>query len=415
MAVASRGRGRRPEAKQATCGHKPRADAMRNRDLLLEAAKASFAETGAGVSLDEIARRAGVGIGTLYRHFPTRDAIVEAVYRREVEQLADAAIVSPGHCRRARLHAWMRLFVDYITTKRVIAPALKAMVDGAPELYAASRARITDAIGRMVERARAAGEIRADADPADLLRALAGFTHFNAGADWEASARRLIDIMMDGLELGDRIDEFGVPVEPSRLIRVRGLIERLTCHRYPRKHASASVPGVPCDERDPDQTFPSRGPLRAARVLRRSGAQSTSSSGRLDLRPPVYVRHEIVHNRYVVDALKAKGAVFIAELNEAPPGAHPVVFSAHGVARTVLEEASTRKLFVIDATCPLVTKVHREALAHFKHGLHVILIGHAGHPEVIGTIGQLPPGAITLLSTIEDVEGSRRAAATWLT
>ena len=119
---------------------------------------------------------------------------------------------------------------------------------------------------------------------------------------------------------------------------------------------------------------------------------------------PVYVRHEIVHNKYVVDALRAKGAVFIAELNEAPPGAHPVVFSAHGVARTVLEEASTRKLFVIDATCPLVTKVHREALAHFKHGLHVILIGHAGHPEVIGTIGQLPPGAITLLSTIEEVE-----------
>ena len=151
-------------------------------------------------SLDEIARRAGVGIGTLYRHFPTRDAIVEAVYRREVEQLADAAnrlaaTLPPGEA----LHAWMRLFVDYIATKKVIAPALKAMVGGASELYASSGARINGAMARMVERARSAGEIRADSDPADLLRALAGFTHFNTGADWEASARRLIDILMDGL------------------------------------------------------------------------------------------------------------------------------------------------------------------------------------------------------------------------
>jgi AcrR family transcriptional regulator len=179
---------------------KPRADALRNRDRLLAAAKLSFAGAGADVSLDEIARRAGVGIGTLYRHFPTREAIVEAVYRREVEQLADAAnrltaMVPPGEA----LHAWMRLFVDYVATKRVIAPALKAMVGGSSELYASSGARIANAMAAMVERARAAGEIRADADPADLLRALAGFTHFNAGADWEASVRRLIDILMDGL------------------------------------------------------------------------------------------------------------------------------------------------------------------------------------------------------------------------
>jgi AcrR family transcriptional regulator len=179
---------------------KPRADALRNHDLLLEAAKASFAGSGAEVSLDEIAQRAGVGIGTLYRHFPTRDAIVEAVYRREVEQLADAAnrlaaTLPPGEA----LHAWMRLFVDYIATKKVIAPALKAMVGGASELYASSGARINGAMARMVERARSAGEIRADSDPGDLLRALAGFTHFNTGADWEASARRLIDILMDGL------------------------------------------------------------------------------------------------------------------------------------------------------------------------------------------------------------------------
>ena len=119
---------------------------------------------------------------------------------------------------------------------------------------------------------------------------------------------------------------------------------------------------------------------------------------------PVYVRHEIVHNKYVVDALRAKGAIFVEELSEAPSGAHPVIFSAHGVARAVPEEARTRSLFTIDATCPLVTKVHREAHAHFKRGRRIILVGYAGHPEVVGTMGQLPAGAITLVSTIDDVE-----------
>ena len=119
---------------------------------------------------------------------------------------------------------------------------------------------------------------------------------------------------------------------------------------------------------------------------------------------PVYVRHEIVHNRFVVELLKAKGVVFVKELSEAPPGAHPVIFSAHGVAKAVLEEAKSRNLFTIDATCPLVTKVHREAQSHFKRGRRIILIGHVGHPEVIGTIGQLPPGAVTLVSSIDDVE-----------
>src|SRR5271168_10709 len=120
--------------------------------------------------------------------------------------------------------------------------------------------------------------------------------------------------------------------------------------------------------------------------------------------PPVYVRHEIVHNKYVVESLKAKGAVFIEELSEAPAGSAPVIFSAHGVAKSVPEEAMARRLFTIDATCPLVTKVHREAQVHFKRGRKIILIGHAGHPEVVGTIGQLPPGAVTLVSTIDDVE-----------
>ena len=119
--------------------------------------------------------------------------------------------------------------------------------------------------------------------------------------------------------------------------------------------------------------------------------------------PPVYVRHEIVHNRHVVDALKAKGVVFIRELSEAPAGSAPVVFSAHGVAKSVPEEAAARNLFTIDATCPLVTKVHREAQAHFKRGRKIILIGHPGHPEVVGTMGQLPPGAVTLVGAIEEV------------
>ncbi len=120
--------------------------------------------------------------------------------------------------------------------------------------------------------------------------------------------------------------------------------------------------------------------------------------------PPVYVRHEIVHNKYVVDDLKAKGAVFVRELCEVPAGDAPVIFSAHGVPKKIPEEAQSRNLIAFDATCPLVTKVHREAEIHAKRGRHVILIGHAGHPEVIGTMGQLPPGAITLIETVADVQ-----------
>jgi 4-hydroxy-3-methylbut-2-enyl diphosphate reductase len=117
---------------------------------------------------------------------------------------------------------------------------------------------------------------------------------------------------------------------------------------------------------------------------------------------PVYVRHEIVHNRYVVDGLKAKGAVFVEELDEIPDTAQPVIFSAHGVAKAVPEAARLRNLFHLDATCPLVTKVHREAEIHFRKGREIVLIGHAGHPEVIGTMGQLPPGSVTLVQTEAD-------------
>jgi len=120
--------------------------------------------------------------------------------------------------------------------------------------------------------------------------------------------------------------------------------------------------------------------------------------------PPVYVRHEIVHNRYVVESLKRKGAIFVDDLSEIPATTAPVIFSAHGVAKSVLEEAASRALFTIDATCPLVTKVHREAEIHHKRGRVVILIGHSGHPEVIGTMGQLPQGAILLVESMADIE-----------
>ena len=120
---------------------------------------------------------------------------------------------------------------------------------------------------------------------------------------------------------------------------------------------------------------------------------------------PVYVRHEIVHNKFVVDGLRDKGAVFVEELHEIPAEHkdRPVIFSAHGVPKSVPEEASAKNMFYIDATCPLVSKVHREAERHHKNGAHIILIGHNGHPEVEGTMGQLPEGSVTLIETVHDV------------
>ena len=117
---------------------------------------------------------------------------------------------------------------------------------------------------------------------------------------------------------------------------------------------------------------------------------------------PVYVRHEIVHNRHVVDGLRAKGAVFVEELDECPPD-RPVVFSAHGVPKSVPAEAARREMIQVDATCPLVTKVHNEAARHHANGLQIVMIGHAGHPETVGTMGQLPPGEVLLVETPEDV------------
>jgi 4-hydroxy-3-methylbut-2-enyl diphosphate reductase len=122
---------------------------------------------------------------------------------------------------------------------------------------------------------------------------------------------------------------------------------------------------------------------------------------------PVYVRHEIVHNRFVVEALERQGAVFVEELDEIPDDGQPVVFSAHGVPKAVPEDAERRRMFYLDATCPLVSKVHREAEHHYARGRHMLLVGHAGHPEVVGTMGQLPPGAVTLIEDEEDARAVR--------
>jgi 4-hydroxy-3-methylbut-2-en-1-yl diphosphate reductase len=126
---------------------------------------------------------------------------------------------------------------------------------------------------------------------------------------------------------------------------------------------------------------------------------------------PVYVRHEIVHNRYVVEGLEAKGAIFVEELDEIPAEhrQQPVVFSAHGVPKSVPADAEARNLFYLDATCPLVSKVHKQAMRHQRLGRHVVLIGHAGHPEVIGTMGQLPQGSVSLIETVEDAEAYQPA------
>jgi AcrR family transcriptional regulator len=184
----------------AAAARKPRADSARNRQLLIEAAKAAFSQVGLDVSLEEVARRAGVGIGTLYRHFPTREAVVEAVYRREVEHLAEAVpqLLQTSPAGEA-LHQWMHLFVDYIATKRIIAPSLATAVARTPALRATSSELISGALSTLVKRAIASGDVRQDIDPSDLLRAMIGVSYGNPDAGWEASARRLIDILMDGL------------------------------------------------------------------------------------------------------------------------------------------------------------------------------------------------------------------------
>jgi AcrR family transcriptional regulator len=181
-------------------GRKPRADSLRNREQLLAAAKAAFNASGADVALEEIARRAGVGIGTLYRHFPTRDALLAGVYQREVEQLsasADALLASRS--AGEALHAWLHLLIDYMATKRVIAPALRAAPAEGSQARASS-GTVTEALNRLAQAAAASGDIRADIGPDDLLRMMMGVSHGYDAPDWEPSARRLIDVLMAGLK-----------------------------------------------------------------------------------------------------------------------------------------------------------------------------------------------------------------------
>jgi AcrR family transcriptional regulator len=179
---------------------KPRADAERNRLLLLEAAKTVFADKGSSASLEEIARAAGVGIGTLYRHFPTRDALVAAVYRNETAQLAAAAkSLSELHPPVEALRLWLVQFVDYVVTKHGMSELLDSLVGGTSELYADSVVPITDAVNLLIERATAAGEIRLTMDPLDLLRALAGGASISCGPAWRVAARQLIDILIAGM------------------------------------------------------------------------------------------------------------------------------------------------------------------------------------------------------------------------
>ena len=182
-----------------SAGRKPRADAQRNRERILEVAKQAFTRAGANASLDDIAKQAGVGPGTLYRHFPTRDALLEAVYRTEVEKLAEAARkFAQDLPPMEALRAWMLLFVDYIATKQIIAPALNTMAGGASKVFEASHAQVGGAIRALVKRAIKSGDIRKDLNPIDLLLALIGVAKVAISPDWQQSARRLVDILIAG-------------------------------------------------------------------------------------------------------------------------------------------------------------------------------------------------------------------------
>jgi AcrR family transcriptional regulator len=185
-------------------GRQPRADALRNRERLLAAAKAVFSSGGAEASLEAVAKRAGVGIGTLYRHFPTREALFEAVYRREVEQLAELAEELKGKAAPVEaLRRWLHANVEFVATKKGMAAAL-ALAAHAPsaELTSYSFERLTKAVGMLLDRAVATGEIRADIHPEDILRALIGMCIIRDRPGWQRSVRRLVDIFIDGLRRG---------------------------------------------------------------------------------------------------------------------------------------------------------------------------------------------------------------------
>jgi AcrR family transcriptional regulator len=178
---------------------KPRSDAQRNRERILEVARQAFSRSGANASLDDIATKAGVGPGTLYRHFPTREELLVAVYRSGMEKLAAAEKKFTEELPPIEaLRAWLLLFVDYIGQKQLIAPALNALLGDPKKVFEASYARIWDAIRALVKRAIENGDIREDLDPIDLLRALIGVASVATSPDWQQSAKRLVDILIAG-------------------------------------------------------------------------------------------------------------------------------------------------------------------------------------------------------------------------
>ncbi len=179
---------------------KPRADAVRNRERVLEAAKVVFSAGGAEASLEAVARAAGVGIGTLYRHFPTREALFEAVYRREVQQLADLAEQLKQEAKPIdALRQWMRSIVKFVATKKGMSAALTLAVDKNSKLFSSSADRLTRTVGGLLDRAIAAGEIRDDVSPEDLLRAVVGMCYMHDQPGWQTSVLRLVDVFVDGL------------------------------------------------------------------------------------------------------------------------------------------------------------------------------------------------------------------------
>src|SRR6202011_1946607 len=181
---------------------KPRSDSVRNRERVLEAAKAVFSAGGPDASLEAVAKRAGVGIGTLYRHFPTREALFEAVYRREVEQLSELAEqLKSAAAPVDALRRWLRSNVELVATKKGMIAALALAVQSPSELYAHSFDRLTKAVGTLLHRAVAAGEIRADISPEDLLRALIGMCYLHDQPGWQSTVLRLLDIFVDGLRV----------------------------------------------------------------------------------------------------------------------------------------------------------------------------------------------------------------------
>jgi AcrR family transcriptional regulator len=178
---------------------KPRADAIRNRERLLEVAKDAFTRSGANASLEEIAKQAGVGPGTLYRHFPTREALLQAVYRSELEKLSAAEQKLAKELPPIEaLRAWLLLFVDAIAAKQLIAPAVNTLVGDPKKMFESSYAQMWEAVRVLVKRAIRSGDIRKDLDPLDLLRALIGVANVATSPDWQQSARRLVDILITG-------------------------------------------------------------------------------------------------------------------------------------------------------------------------------------------------------------------------